>query len=214
MARFLRKSFKIDQKQAILASFCSILLHFWPISSKNATFLRNLLDFIETGSEASLRPRPSAKSFAFDAFGRPLWPKIGLKLRFCGLFWPFSASKSFAFGAFPAPSSLLELVPRSRKLSLVPKLVENLASLGFLLAGEHNAPLIRFAHEPPLAACELCSLLRRERGAKAQSARVARCRSRPSRTDVFFLFGRGPLCCSTRPSPSREKGTDEITLSS
>ena len=87
---------------------------------------------------------PSAKSFAFDAFGQllsaksfafeaSLWPKqpkIGLKLRFSGL-----------FRLLLAFSSLLELVPRSRKLSLVPSRSKTLASLGFLAPGSLRSRL-------------------------------------------------------------------------
>ena len=140
--QFRRKCFKIGHFEPFLGQFLRKMGQNEPKSTIFATFLRNLPKPAGTGHGFAksfafdAQPRPaSAKSFAFDAFAWPKQPKIGLKLRFSGLFWPLLTQNRLEK---PWKSSLRSIF---------------LAFLARSLTGEHNAPLIRFAHEPPLAAC-------------------------------------------------------------
>ena len=121
-----------------------ILGHFVAFSSKSAAFLRNRPAFFETGSEASLRP----------------WLRLGLRPK-ASLLMPSASlrfGKSFAFEAF-GRLRFAQLRPFRPLLTL--STLENTRFARFSRSGEHNAPLIRFAHEPPLAAVAVASRLAR-----------------------------------------------------
>ena len=109
--------------------------------------------------------------------------------------------------------ALRRFAPRTRLRLAHTRIARNARFARISRSGEHNAPLIRFAHEPPLAAASVIARYARKVRARFRFAglRCANLRSRVHFNGVF-IPARGALRFSARPARAGKTSTGRYII--